>query len=145
MSEKPVLSEQARDRWLTSVANTPFLQFLGVEVESLEWGSFTLALPVRPEHLQQDGFVHAGVQAALADHACAMAAASCMQDGERVLSIEFKQNMLKPAQGERLRAVAKVIRAGRRITVIEADVYCQRESKTYACAKMLATMAVISE
>lgn len=144
MSEKPVLSEQTREHGLKSVANTPFLQYLGIEVESLDWGSFTLALPIRPEHLQQDGFVHAGVQATLADHACGMAAATCMQDGERVLSIEFKQNMLKPAQGERLRAVAKVIRAGRRITVVEADVYCQRESTTYACAKMLATMAVVS-
>lgn len=140
-----MLSETVRDQCLQSVADTPFLQFLGVEVEQLDWGTFTLAMQIRPEHLQQDGFVHAGVQATLADHACGMAAASCMKPGERVLSIEFKQNMLKPAQGERLRAVARVLRAGRRVTVVEADVFCQRgAAEPYACAKMLATMAVVA-
>jgi uncharacterized protein (TIGR00369 family) len=140
-----VLSETVRRQCEVSVATTPFLQFLGVEIESLDWGEFTLAMPIRPEHLQQDGFVHAGVQATLADHACGMAAMTCMQAHERVLSIEFKLNLLKPAQGQRLLAVARVIRPGRRITVVEADVLCLNDGKHYASARMLGTMAVVEQ
>lgn len=138
------LSEEIAEKCRQIVAQTPFLTWLGVELKALAKGSCTLGLALRPEHLQQDGFVHAGLQATLADHACGTAAGSCMQPDERVLSIEFKQNMLKPAQGEYLEAVAQVIRAGRRIVVVEADVYCQRGELCYACARMLATMAVVT-
>lgn len=143
-SGQPKMSDSIRRNCEDIVARTPFLRLLGIELSELEWGLCTLTLPIRPEHLQQDGFVHAGVQATLADHACGTAAASCMQDGERVLSIEFKLNLLKPARGDTLRAVARVIRAGRRVTVVEADVFCESQSQSYACSKMLGTMAVVS-
>lgn len=143
-SDRPKMSENTRRNCEEIVARTPFLSFLGIALSELEWGLCTLTMPIRPEHLQQDGFVHAGVQATLADHACGTAAASCMQDGERVLSIEFKLNLLKPARGETLRAVARVIRAGRRVTVVEADVFCESQGQAYASSKMLGTMAVVS-
>lgn len=125
------------------MAETPFLRLLGIRLAALDYGLCELEMPIRPEHLQQDGFVHAGVQATLADHACGTAAATCMREGERVLSIEFKLNLLKPAQGETLRAIARVIRAGRRVSVVEAEVRCERAGQTYASSRMLGTMAVV--
>ncbi|HEY9842937.1 MAG: PaaI family thioesterase [Candidatus Sericytochromatia bacterium] len=107
------LSESTLAFWQNRIATTPFLRLLGIELGTLARGACTLTMAIKPEHLQQDGFVHAGVQATLADHACGTAAATCMGPKEGVLSIEFKLNLLKPARGERISAVARVIRAGR--------------------------------
>lgn len=142
MTEK-LLPAAVRQNCERIVTQTPFLQHLGVQLCKLEWGHCTLEMPICPEHLQQDGFVHAGVQATLADHACGTAAAACMTPEQQVLSIEFKLNLLRPAQGDTLRAVAEVIKPGRRVTVVEASVYACTQGQTKLCSKMLGTMAVM--
>lgn len=132
-----------RTDWEDSIARTPFLKLLGIELEALRPGHCTLTMALRAEHLQQNGFAHAGVQATLADHACGTAAASCLRPDQTILSIEFKINLLKPARGSRLRAVAQVLRMGQKISVVEADVLAELDGQSYASAKMLATMAVV--
>lgn len=137
--------ETIRADWEDSITRTPFLKLLGIELAALSRGDCTLTMALRPEHLQQNGFAHAGVQATLADHACGTAAASCLRPDQTILSIEFKINLLKPAQGETLRAEAHVVRAGRRVVVVESDVLCETAGKRYLSARMLATMAVVDQ
>ena len=76
----------------------------------------------RPDLTQQDGFLHAAVVAGIADSACGYAAYTLMPADSRVLSVEFKLNLLRPAKGERFRAEARVLRSGRTISVVRADV-----------------------
>ena len=46
--------------------NAPFITDLGFELESLKEGKCTATLEIQQRHLQQDGFVHAGVQVTIA-------------------------------------------------------------------------------
>jgi acyl-coenzyme A thioesterase PaaI-like protein len=59
----------------------------------------------------------------IADSACGYAAFTLMPAGSNVLSAEFKVNMLPPAQGENFVARAEVIKAGRTLTIVRADVF----------------------
>jgi len=82
-----------------------------------------ITLPYRADLAQQNGYVHAGIVTTIADSAAGYAAYSLMPAGSEVLSVEFKVNLLRPAQGENFIARAEVIKAGRTLTVVRADVF----------------------
>jgi uncharacterized protein (TIGR00369 family) len=109
---------------------------IGASLGTVEPGAVDVILPFRDDLTQQDGFLHAGIVAAIADSACGYAAHTLMPATARVLSIEFKLNLLAPAVGERLEARARVIRAGRTVTVCQADVL----AITGKSEKLIATM-----
>jgi uncharacterized protein (TIGR00369 family) len=90
---------------------------------------------------QQHGLMHGGVIASVADVACGYAALSLLPDTKEVLTVEFKINFLKPAQADRVFAVATVVQAGRTLTVCEATVFDSSRSK--ALAMMTATMMAV--
>ena len=92
---------------------------------------------------QQHGYLHAGVGAALVDTACGYAALTLAEAGSEVLSIEFKHNLLSPAAGEGFVARARVVRAGRHITVCAGDLYALRGGAEKLVATMLATMMTV--
>src|SRR3954468_15681089 len=89
-------------------------------------GAVDISLPYRESITQQHGYVHAGAVATIADSACGYAALSMMPDDAAVLSVEFKVNMLSPAEGPLLVARGRVMKAGRTITVCRADVFAVR-------------------
>ena len=94
---------------------------LGVTLVRVGPGEVVLEFPFRPELTQQHGFIHAGIVTSVMDSACGYAALSLMEAGVAVLSIEFKVNLLAPARGERFRATGRVVRAGRTVTVVSAE------------------------
>lgn len=96
-----------------------------------------------PHLTQQDGFFHAGVTSSLADTAAGYAAYTLMERDQRVLTVEFKVNLLRPAAGDRLRAEASVLRSGQRITVVEAVARVEREGGWRECARFLGTMMAV--
>ena len=66
----------------------PFIASLGLELASIGAGECTTRLDVRPDHLQQNGVVHAGVLATLADHTAGAAAFTTLAPGSfRSLSL----------------------------------------------------------
>src|SRR3954462_12484871 len=85
-----------------------FMQTVGARLVSVEPGRVIIEWPFSSSLTQQHGFLHAGVVAAVADSACGYAALSLMPPGVAVLSVEFKVNLMKPAAGERFRAVGNV-------------------------------------
>ncbi len=100
-----------------------FPAYCGFEVAAVDDGLFQTRLAVRPEHRQQDGFVHAGVIATMADHTAGYAAYTIVSGEFRILSIEFKINFFKPAAGDELVCRSKVINPGRTVIVSESDVF----------------------
>lgn len=106
-----------------SFAQQPIMNLLGAELSLVAPGVIEITLPFRPDLAQQHGYLHAGVIATIADSACGYAAYSLMPAGSDVLSVEFKVNLLRPAQGETFVARAEVIKAGRTLTVVRADVF----------------------
>ena len=120
-----------------------FIADLGIELDSVGDGECVTTLELENRHLQQDGFVHAGVHATIADHTAGVAAATMMQEGRRVLSVEFKINLLRAAKGERLVCRAEVLKPGRSFSVVESEVYCISGSGERLVSKMVATMAYV--
>jgi uncharacterized protein (TIGR00369 family) len=96
---------------------------LGVTIELIQPGEVHLALPFDPRFVQQNGFMHAGAIASVADSANGYAAYTLAPPGTDVLAVEFKINLLAPAQGARFLACARVLRPGRTLTVCQADVF----------------------
>lgn len=129
----------------------PFIKHLGVTLTQLAEGRCEMQLAVRAEHTQQDGFVHAGVIATIADHAAGIAGVTMIAADELVLSAEFKINLIKPATGPALLACGEVLRAGRRLVIAEASVYSGEASALDSVgkdggvlvAKLMQTLAVV--
>jgi uncharacterized protein (TIGR00369 family) len=124
-------------------ASAPFIAELGIKLESAGDGHCETTLATGSRHLQQDGFVHAGVQSTMADHTAGAAAGTLVRPGEIVLTAEFKINLLRPARGEALICRARVVKPGRRLMVVESDVYCVADAAETLVARLLGTMAVV--
>jgi len=99
-----------------------FMTTIGARLERIDPGEVVIALPFRADLVQQHGFLHAGVVAAVADSACGYAALTLMEPEAAVLSVEFKVNLLAPARGESFEAVARVIKSGRTLMICTAEV-----------------------
>src|SRR6195256_3891161 len=82
-----------------SFSQQPIMNLIGARLALVEPGVVEITLPFRPDLAQQHGYLHAGVVATIADSASGYAAYSLMPAGAEVLSVEFKINMLRPAQG----------------------------------------------
>ncbi len=123
-----------------SFAQQGFMTLLGAELVSVEPGVVEISLPLRPELSQQHGYAHAGAAWSIADSAAGYAAMSLMAPGDGVLTVEMKINLLAPAAGDRLRAVGRVERSGRRLTVVKADVFAEEADKSTHVATTLGTM-----
>ncbi len=121
----------------------PFIADLGLEFKDAGPGWCETELPIQPKHLQQDGYVHAGVQAAMADHTAGAAAGTLVTESDMVLTIEFKINLLRPAKGERLRCRGQVIKSGKNITVVESKVHCLNEKEETFVSNTTVTLAIV--
>lgn len=105
-----------------SFARQTMMATLGATVEDVAPGRVVIAAPIAAHLLQQHGAGHAGLAFALGDTAAGYAALTAMPEGAEVMTVEMKINLLAPATGTRLVAEGRVIRAGRRIVVVTADV-----------------------
>lgn len=115
-----------------------FNAFLGVELDHIAEGEIDLLVPIRENLTQHHGFVHGGVVGAIADTACAWAAATVLGD---VLTAGYSLQLLAPAQGAVLRARARVQAAGKRQVAVQAVVTCQEDGgEEIPVAMMLATV-----
>ncbi|MGQ0760595.1 MAG: PaaI family thioesterase [Acidobacteriota bacterium] len=122
-------------------AQQPAMNLIGARLAHVEPGIVEIELPFRTDLTQQDGYLHAGVITTIADSAAGYAAFTLMPAGSRVLSIEFKVNLLRPARGQSFVARAEVIKAGRTLTVVRAEVFATgANSEKELVATMQGTM-----
>jgi uncharacterized protein (TIGR00369 family) len=129
MTEAKLTPAQLR-RIHNALATVPYAKLLGIELEDVGMGTATLAVPVRRELTQNHGVVHGGAVASLIDTAMAFAIIPLLAPKERVTTVDLTISYLRPVTGGRMRAAAKVIRAGRRLIVVSADVFDSQETLT---------------
>ena len=135
----PMPEAQIRDLFYRAA----FVRHLGIQLDSLGPGWCETSIEVSDHHLQQDGFVHAGVVSTLADHTGGGAGWTRTADGQTVLSVEFKISFLRPAKTHRLRCRAEVLRAGRSLIYTEATVFAGGSHREKPVAKLTQTLAVV--
>jgi len=106
-----------------SFARQSLMKTLGAKLERIDAGLVQISAPLLPTSLQQHGVAHAGVTFAIGDSAAGYAALSQMDIDAEVVTAEMKINLLAPAKGPRLLAEGRIVRAGRRLTVVQAEVF----------------------
>lgn len=126
------LNEALMDKRISaSFARQSMMTTLGARIDSVEKGAVVLSAPVLPGSRQQHGAAHAGLTFALGDSAAGYSALSIMPEDQEVMTAEMKINLLAPGRGDRLRATGRVIKPGRRLVVVAADVHAiDGESET---------------
>ncbi len=122
-----------------------FIEYCGFEGEIPESGHFISRVKVMPHHRQQDGYIHAGVMATMADHTAGYAAYTLTPDDFRILTIEFKINFLKPAFGEEMFCHAKIIKGGKQILVADSEVFDLNRGGKYLVAKAIVTLMAVHD
>jgi uncharacterized protein (TIGR00369 family) len=143
MEEKPKFAAQDPEfawRVQDSFARQGLMKHIGAELVSLQPGTAVIRVPFRPELTQQHDYFHAGVTGAIADSACGYAAYTLMPADSSVLTVEYKMNLLAPADGDELIARARVVRSGKTLKICTADVFVRQGGAENHCATMLSTI-----
>ena len=135
MSGTKLTAAHAR-RFQKAVDSVPYAHLLGIELDEISNGIATLGFDIRQELTQNHGVVHGGAIASLIDSATAFAIISLLAPKEKVTTVDLTISYLRPLTKGRVTAVAKVVRAGRRLFVVSADV---RDSAGKLAATALST------
>lgn len=121
----------------------PFIHDIGIQLRDCGPGWCETELTVQPRHMQQNQFIHAGVQATMADHTAGASAGTLVTADERVLTVEFKINLLRPAVGEMLFCRAQVLKPGKTLTISESEVFAVTPGERKLVSKATVTLAVV--
>jgi uncharacterized protein (TIGR00369 family) len=105
----------------------PIGKLLGLKIIASGAGRATIEFEAGERYANPTGTLHGGVFCALADAAMGLAYLSTLAEGESLTTIELKINFLRPVWNGRLRAEAKVVRAGRVVGLIECDILDERQ------------------
>jgi len=119
------------------------MQTVGASLTNIAPGEVVIEFPFDSKLTQQHGFIHAGIVSTVLDSACGYAAFSLMPADAAVLTIEFKINLLSPAQGESFEAIGKVRKPGRNISVTEGEIYAHQGDSKKLIASMVGTMMAV--
>jgi uncharacterized protein (TIGR00369 family) len=123
-----------------SFARQGIMDTLGARVTRVAPGEVEIEIDHHAGLTQQHGFFHAGVTSTIADSAGGYAAYTLFPADASVMTVEFKINLVSPADGERLRAHGRVIKPGRTLTLCEVETYAVKDGKEKLCAKMQMTL-----
>ncbi len=141
---EPSRADAAMERRIReSFPNLKALATIGAHLGAVRRGEIEVVLPFNEALTQQSGFIHGGIVGMIADCACAYAALSQLPEGSGILTTEYKVNLLAPARGECLRAVAGVVRSGRRLTVCIADVFAENDDRRTHVALVTASLLAL--
>lgn len=132
----PVVRQRVQD----SFARQTLMDTLGARLDALALGLCRITAPILPGSRQQHGFGHAGLTFSIADSAAGYAALSLMDAESEVLSVEMKINLLAPARGELLVATGRVVKAGRKLLVVQAEVHARTGDDVRLVAVVQGTM-----
>jgi len=133
----PAFADEVRQ----SFAKQSIMELIGGELIRVDPGVVEIELSYCEDLTQQDGYVHAGIITTIADSACGYAAYTLMPAESEVLAVEFKVNLMRPAKGEKFLARAEVMKPGRTLTIVRADVFVSSAGEKWQLiATMLGTM-----
>jgi len=140
-----IRNEDYADRVRDSFSRQGFMAALGAQLTEVGPGQVEIRVPYNKDLTQQHGFFHGGVIGTIADNAGGYASFSLMDASDSVLTVEYKLNIMSPADGDLLISRGRVLRPGRRVTVSQSDVFVVREGSETLCATMLGTFMTLPD
>lgn len=138
------ISEQ-RATFLAEDYSRGFIKYCQFEAVAISRGFFQSRVKIQAHHRQQDGFIHAGVMATMADHTAGYSAFTIVPEDYQILTIEFKVNFLKPANGDLLLCNSRVIREGSQIIISESEVFDSKNEGEILVAKAIVTLMAVQK
>jgi acyl-CoA thioesterase len=119
----PELTGAQRQRIEKALETVPFAKLLGIQLESVEPGHAVMSMAIRDELKQNHGVVHGGAIAALIDSAMAFAIIPLLAENERTTTVDLTIHYMRPLTQGSSRATARVVRAGRRVITVSAELF----------------------
>ena len=119
------------------------MALIGAHLVDVAPGYCAIALVPRAEVAQQHGYVHAGILSALVDTAGGYAGYTLFPEDSSVLTVEYKLNLLAPAEGERIVAEGFVVRPGRTLAITRGEIHAERGGNRTLVAIMQQTLMVM--
>ena len=137
------MTPDALDRIHRSFAAQKMMATLGAQIEEVLEGQVTITAPILPGTRQQQGFGHAGLTFAIGDSAAGYAALTQLPLDSEVVTAEIKINLLAPAMGDRLIAVGRVVKPGKRLCVVTSEVFAETGAERKLIAILQGTMVPV--
>ncbi len=100
----------------------PFAKLIGMRLVDLRPDEAVISIEMRNDLRQPSGVLHGGVTATLIDTAMAFAVRTRLPVDEATATIDLTVHYLRPHVTGTLTCTAKVVRAGKRIFTVSADV-----------------------
>jgi len=129
---------------VTAVFNAiPLHQTLGIQLTEIRPGYVCASMDKAEALTQQNGYLHAGALISLADAVGGSAAATLIEEGQNILSVNFAVSMLRPADSAKVRGEGRVVKAGKRFIFSEARIYGDSGGKEQLLVSASITLAVV--
>ena len=133
------------DRINESFQRQGMMQHLGARLVRVQAGEVEFALPKSDKVTQQQGSFHGGALGTLADISCGYAALTVAPEGMEVTTVEYKINFVSAATGDEVVCIGKVQKAGRTLTITNAELFDMKDGQRKLCGLMQATMIFIAK
>lgn len=130
------LTDKEFERINNVITSAPFINLIGVKLEKVERGSVKVCIEDCEQLKQQAGIVHGGAIASLLDTSAALSVISLLDEGQFTTTIDLTIHYLRPISKGKIMAIGKVIRAGRKVITVSAEVFDEQEK---LCATALTT------
>jgi uncharacterized protein (TIGR00369 family) len=138
------MTDTERARIQQSFDAQSLMATLGARLDRIAPGDATVTAPILQGARQQHGFGHAGLTFSIGDSAAGYAALSLLPLDQEIMTAEIKINMLAPAKGDKLRATGRVVKAGRRLIIVTADVHAIKDGSETLIALLQGTMIPVA-
>lgn len=123
-----------------SFSRQKFMSLIKAQLVKVEPGYCEIEVPYNVNITQQHSYFHAGIVGTVADNAAGYAAYSLMNGSSSILTVEFKLNLIAPADGERLIGKSRVLKYGKTLTVCRSDVFIVKGGTEKLCAASQSTL-----
>lgn len=139
-----IRNEGYAERVRGSFERQAFMKTIGAKLTEIGPGIAEIAVPFSEGVTQQHGFFHGGLIGTIGDNAGGYAAFTLMAESDSVLTVEYKLNIMAPANGEILISRAHVLKSGRTLSVCQSDILVVRDGVEHHCATMLGTFMTMA-
>ncbi|WP_317057261.1 PaaI family thioesterase [Roseovarius rhodophyticola] len=143
MGKLPEISPYVIEKINKSFTAQTMMETLGAKLALIEKGCVVIEAPILNSSLQQQGFAHAGLTFSIGDSAAGYSALTLLPENHEVLTSEMKINLLAPGEGDALIARGRVIRPGRRLMVVQSDVFAVKDGQERHIALLTGTMVPV--
>lgn len=117
-----MINEESKQMAFEVVKNAPYLKLLGIELVEISEEKVVMSLAMQEKLCQPNGLMHGGATASLIDTAMAFAVITAIGTTEKVTTVDLTVQYLRPVTEGKVSCTAKVVRAGKRLLFLSAEV-----------------------